>query len=254
MSSALYKYTAVAKALVFVVSWTAGLQSAVWAGPPFVTDDPEPVEFRHGEFYLASVYSHDKEGVSGTAPHFEANYGALHETQAHLIVPLAYNRSQEGSTQYGLGDIELGVKYRFLGETAARPQVGTFPLVEFPAGDSGRGLGEHRMRAFIPLWLQKSWGPWTTYGGGGYWYNPGPGNENHWFAGWVLQRRFSGKFTLGAELFHDARNAREGSDRTAFNAGAIVDFTERRHVLFSAGTDIHGENLLSLYGAYQLTF
>ena len=32
---------------------------ALFAGPPFVTDDPEPVEFRHFEIYLASVTSRD---------------------------------------------------------------------------------------------------------------------------------------------------------------------------------------------------
>ena len=25
-----------------------------WAGPPFTTDDPEPVEYQHWEVYLAS--------------------------------------------------------------------------------------------------------------------------------------------------------------------------------------------------------
>jgi len=26
------------------------------------------------------------------------------------------------------------------------------------------------VRGFLPLWLQKSWGRWTSYGGG-YWIN-----------------------------------------------------------------------------------
>ena len=30
-----------------------------------------------------------------------------------------------------------------------------------------RGLGNGRAWCKIPLWIQKSWGPWTTYGGGG---------------------------------------------------------------------------------------
>ena len=25
-----------------------------WAGPPFRTDDPEPVDYKHGEFYVAT--------------------------------------------------------------------------------------------------------------------------------------------------------------------------------------------------------
>jgi len=50
--------------------------SAVWAGPPFVTDDPETVEYRHGEFYISSTYSND-DGKEGTLPHLELNYGLL---------------------------------------------------------------------------------------------------------------------------------------------------------------------------------
>jgi hypothetical protein len=38
--------------------------------------------------------------------------------------------------------MELGVKYRFLHEdqNGCIPQVGIFPLVELPTGDSSRGL------------------------------------------------------------------------------------------------------------------
>ena len=31
-------------------------QLAAWAGPPFFTDDPEPADYKHGEFYVASQY------------------------------------------------------------------------------------------------------------------------------------------------------------------------------------------------------
>ena len=40
-----------------------------WAGPPFITDDPEPVELHHWEVYLTSMYWNGKSGAFGTAPH-----------------------------------------------------------------------------------------------------------------------------------------------------------------------------------------
>jgi hypothetical protein len=58
--------------LLFLISW-AILLPRVWAGPPFTTDDPEPVEYRHWEIYVASQLEHDKGGWSGTSPHFEIN-------------------------------------------------------------------------------------------------------------------------------------------------------------------------------------
>ena len=82
-----------------------------------------------------------------------------------MVVPLT---SVTPEAAHGLGDIELGVKYRFLSETARRPQIGIFPMLEVPSGDPRRGLGNGQVWARLPLWLQKSSGPWTTYGGAGY--------------------------------------------------------------------------------------
>lgn len=60
------------------------------AGPPFITDDPEPVEYRHAELYLASQFSYTGDGISGTGPLAEVNYGVIPDVQIHLIAPLAY--------------------------------------------------------------------------------------------------------------------------------------------------------------------
>jgi hypothetical protein len=62
---------------LLLVGWPlAGL-----AGPPFTTDDPEPVEYRHWEVYAASQHTKSAAGWSGTAPHFEVNYGAITNRQ-----------------------------------------------------------------------------------------------------------------------------------------------------------------------------
>ncbi len=228
-----------------------------WAGPPFFTDDPEPVEHLHWEVYLATQWAHDKEsGTSATLPHAEVNYGVLPDTQLHLIVPAAYSNPHDAAAQYGLGDIELGVKYRFIHEDEKgwRPQVGIFPIVDLPTGDSSRELGEGRARIFFPVWLQKSWGPWTTYGGGGYWYHPGKDNKNYWFAGWLLQRDLSEALTLGAEIFNSSPQAKGESDETGFNVGGILNLSDEHHILFSAGRDIKGPTTLFAYLAFQWTF
>ncbi len=226
----------------------------VWAGPPFVTDDPEPTEYRHWEIIVASVNSKDKEGLSGTAPHFEINYAVWPNVQLHLIVPFSYVSPNDDSSHYGFGDMELGVKYRFIQESKLFPQVATFPLVDVPTGNSSRGLGSGHVKVFIPIWVQKSWGPWTTYGGGGYWINPGSDNKNYWFVGWVVQRDLSEAITLGAEVFYNTPTAKGEDSRTAFNVGGVLNFTKDYHLLFSAGRDIYGQNRFSLYMGFQWTF
>ncbi|MBF0506148.1 MAG: hypothetical protein HQL09_04870 [Nitrospirae bacterium] len=230
--------------------------SAAWAGPPFVTDDPEPVEYKHGEFYVASVTNHNGDATSGTLPHFELNYGPLPDVHLHLITPFAYNKPRGHSMQWGYGDTELGVKYRFIHETEIIPQVGTFPVVELPSGDSTNGLGERRVRFLIPIWVQKSWGPWTVYGGGGYWHNPGPDNRNYWQTGGVVMRELSKVILVGAEVFNFTAKAKGNESETGFNIGAIINVTDDHHILFSAGRDFHGTNMntFNAYVAYQFTF
>ncbi|MBF0502465.1 MAG: hypothetical protein HQM09_20170 [Candidatus Riflebacteria bacterium] len=154
--------------VMFLISTTG------FAGPPFFTDDPEPVERNHSEFYLASQLVSDNAGQTGTLPQAEFNYGIGRELQFHVVTPYGFSRDR-GTDQVdrGYGDTEVGLKYRVKRESALSPQIGVFPLVELPTGDSKRGLGNGKAQIFVPIWLQKSWGPWTTYGGGGYWLNPG---------------------------------------------------------------------------------
>ncbi len=227
--------------------------SAAWAGPPFVTDDPEPVELHHWEFYAASEAAHDHSGTIGTLPHFEINYGAVSNLQIHAIFPIAFSRPNTGESTSGLGDIELGLKYRLVQESAGRPMIGLFPLVELPTGDSNRGLGSGQTQIFLPLWLQKSWGPWTSYGGGGYFVNPGSGNKDYWLAGWELQRDLGEALTLGGELFGTSPQTDGGSASISFNLGGQVNFGEKHHLLFSVGRCINQTPDLTAYVAYQLT-
>ena len=236
-----------------VVVGTLLLSAPVLAGPPYVTDDPEPVEYQHWELYLATQHEITRDGASGTLPHIEINYGALPNLQLHLIAPLAYARPSDGGTNYGPGDLELGAKFRFVQEGARMPMVGTFPMLEVPVGSETKGLGTGHLHGFIPLWLQKSIGPWTSYGGGGYWFNPGAGNRNYGYLGWQLQRHLSELATLGAELFYTTADRSGGSGNLRFNVGLILDFTQNHHLLVSAGRSIAGETRLQGYLAYQLT-
>ena len=229
------------------------LATRALAGPPYVTDDPEPVPFRNWEFYVAGTRATDGNDRTGDAPHFEVNYGAAPRLQLHLIVPLSFSRPGGGSTAFGLGDIEVGAKYRFVEESEGRPQIGTFPLVELPTGDATRGLGAGYVRAFLPVWLQKSFGRWTTYGGGGYWRNPGAGNRNWWFAGGQAQVQVTPSFAPGAEVYYQSPSEEGGRSEVRFNAGFVLDLGEHHHLLFSAGRAIHGCNCNQAYLAYLLT-
>ena len=134
--------------LAALVLWPA---AAVWAGPPFQTDDPEPVAYRHYEFYAFGALDGTRVETDASAPAMEFNWGALPDTHLHFIVPAAVVPSA-----MGLGDIETGVKYRFVHETDRLPMVGVFPMLELPTGNAAKGLGGGRTWYKAPLWAQKS--------------------------------------------------------------------------------------------------
>ena len=223
------------------------------AGPPFKTDDPVPVDLGHLEFYVFALGQHAPGDSSGQAPASEFNYGILPDTQFHIAAVLAYDRSAGAPIQRGFGDTEVGVKYRFVHETDAMPQISFYPIVEIPTGNADKGLGAGHTQVYLPIWIQKSWGPWTTYGGGGWWRNPGDGNRNWTFAGWLLQRDLGERATLGGELFHTTAATAGAPSSNGFDLGGQVNFGEKHHVLFSAGRNFSGQAQSYFYVGYQFT-
>jgi hypothetical protein len=221
------------------------------AGPPFLTDDPEPVEVKHWELYAASQWTAERHAASGTLPHIEVNYGALPGLQLHAIVPAALAWTSGSAAKYGVGDTELGAKLRFVDEVEAqwRPQIGIFPLLILPTGSKKPGLGEGNVQALLPLWVQKSFGPWTTYGGGGVHLAR---DDNAVVLGWLLQRAFSDAIAIGAEAFVTTPLNREPV-QLQLNLGTVINFSEHQHALLSAGPSFRTDAIGQAYVAYQLT-
>jgi len=242
---------------LLAVPWLACAAGLAFAGPPFQTDDPEPVELHHYEFYVATQQTLTSDGRSGTLPHFEFNYGAAPDVQLHLIVPVAFSHPSDGPRELGYGDTELGIKYRFVQEGDNTPMVGVFPIYLAPTGNEDRGLGNGRYQLFLPVWLQKHWDKWTTYGGGGYWINHASGAKNNWFFGWQLQRELTEQWTLGAEVFHRTEQAAGEGASSGFNVGGSFNPSEHHHILLSLGKGLQNAdatNKFSSYLAYQLTY
>ena len=231
------------------------------AGPPFRTDDPEPIDYQHYEFYTFTAGSHVTGDTSGVGPAWEFNYGLIPDGQFHVVAPLAFNSPQGGPQSFGYGDTELGFKYRFIQEDKQgwRPMVGTFPMLELPSGSQANGLGAGHTRLFLPIWVQKDLGnDWLTYGGGGYWINQDAtfGDRDYWFFGWLLQKQVTKQLAIGGEIFHQTSDNVMHKDSTGFNIGAVYDFDDHNHLLVSAGAGIQNNsstNTYSWYLGYQIT-
>ena len=111
-----------------------------------------------------------------------------HATAHHLSPLICATRGKPYCL--GQGDVEIGAKYRFIQES-------------------------------------ESLGPWTAYGGRGYWHNPGHTIQNNWFVAWKLQRDYTQGLTIGAGVSHQTVNGNGGDAQTGFKVGPIINFTER---------------------------
>ena len=120
-----------------------------------------------------------------------------------------------------------------------------------------RNLGTGHTHAFLPIWVQKSIGDWTTFAGTGYWINPGASNRNYWYFGWAVQRSITDNLSLGGEFFHQTATTVGGKDQTGFDLGLTYDLSEHDHLLLSVGPGIQNRsttNTFSYYAALQCTF
>ncbi len=183
----------------------------VWAqGPPYQTDDPTPVDYKHFEAYIFG-------GVSGTpvaygtlGPAFEFNWGAIPRVQLHVILPFGgsfptnnpiYAPSGEGPQTFGLTDMEFGVKLAIIKQTKYCPQIGTFTMMEIPTGSFVRGLGEGKTWYKLPVWLEKDIGPWTLDGGMGYALVRQVDFRDFLYGGFLVKREITKKLDFGVEVF-----------------------------------------------------
>ncbi|MFZ0432545.1 MAG: hypothetical protein WA879_01795 [Candidatus Acidiferrales bacterium] len=223
------------------------------AGPPFQTDDPTPVPYGNYEAYIFGSLARTPVETDPLGPAFEFNWGAIPNIQLHAILPLAgimpsnnslYFPAGVGPSAYGLTDMELGVKYGFLKQTARRPQIGIFPMFEIPTGNYSNGLGVGRVWYKLPLWVEKEFGPWSLVGGAGYAVVPQIQYNNYAYGGFLVKRVINKRLELSAEIFsHGAEGLATPQIRssTLIDAGGYYHFKrDGLQLLFAYGHSVAG--------------
>jgi hypothetical protein len=235
--------------ITFVVGVLLVFDSAQ-AGPPFVTDDPEPPPPGGWEINVPFILGRPSGRTEMDSPLFDLNYG-LPNVQLKLEIPIAVVHDDGDGTRAGAGDLLIGVKWRFLNNEQSKFQLGVYPQLLLPTGDRARGLGEGRSAFVLPLLAQKSWEKWTLYGNVGFWWQTAKKTRNYIYAGVVLEREINERLTLGAELFGSSPKERNGRSDVAFNIGGSLKLNEHINLLFTGGRDIVGDTHAIAYVGLQ---
>jgi hypothetical protein len=221
------------------------------AGPPFVTDDPEPPSPGGWEINVPFILEHASGETEMDAPLFDLNYG-LPDIQLKLEIPIKIVHEDGNDAAAGAGDALIGVKWRFLNDQRSQFQLGTYPQLLLPTGDHARSLGEGRAAFVLPLIAQQSWGKWMLYGNVGYWWQGAHETRDYFYAGAVLEREINERLELGVELFGNSPKERSGRSDVAFNVGGTWKLRQHLNLLFSGGRDIVGDTHAMAYIGLQL--
>ncbi len=222
------------------------------AGPPYVTDDPEPTGLGHWEIFNFIAATHIP-GETDTEAGVDFNYGAAKDLQLTLVVPAAF----QDWDRAGAGSLELGAKYRIVHQRggAWTPDIAVFPRLFTPA--SSERFGSTRFSLLLPVWAQKDWGPWSAFGGGGYTINPGRGQRGFWIGGAGVSRQIGERWSLGAEVFYQGANADDARAFAGVNMGATYRLSDRWTLMGSVGPGLDGgraEGGYDFYAALDATY
>ncbi|MFP5206128.1 MAG: hypothetical protein ACLGSH_12280, partial [Acidobacteriota bacterium] len=200
-------------------------------GPPYQTDDPVPVDYKHYEFYIFGGADGTPVEMDSVGPAFEFNWGAKPRVQFHAILPWgSINPSNSrvyapaaglGPSAFGLTDMELGAKIAYIKESKYFPQIGTFTMFEMPTGSYDKGLGVGKVWYRLPIWLQKNIGPWLLDGGAGETVAPQVQYRDFAYGGFLLKYTFPGdRLEFGGEVF---AHGKEGFATPQTQASTLID-------------------------------
>ena len=223
------------------------LMTPAVAGPPFVTDDPKPTDYKQYEIYLFTGGTATRDGTGGSAG-IDFNYGAAPDLQLTAVVPLGFDSPAGGRTTTGLGNIELAVKYRFLHQEEFGWSVAVFPRLFLPRGSPA--VGERHASLLLPIWIGKDWGDWSAFGGGGCAINRGGDSQDFCLTGWALTRQVLPDLQIGAELTYRTADTRGERAATGVGAGFIYDLGEHYHLMGSFGPGIQNASETDRYSWY----
>lgn len=243
------RWMMVAATTAYAALWA----TPAFAGPPFLTDDPDTTPRGEYEILLFATGNTTADGDEGEYG-LDFNYGGGDDLQLTAAVPVSYASLSGASRQSGLGNIELAAKIRVLHQATSGWDVAVFPRVFLP---SGSDLGDQHASLLLPIWIGREGENWSTFGGGGCALNRGDDSQDYCVAGWALTRQVLPNLEVGGEVFHQTADTRDGFASTTLGFGGTYDLNDHVHFLGYVGTGLHNRDetgRTSWYGSVLFTF
>lgn len=223
---------------LLLVAWCGDAK----AGAPFVTDDPGIPEQGQFDLYL---FTNGAVGEAGDALGLELNYAATGDLQLTASIPT----SNEGGGR--LGNSELAAKYRFVRQEDFGWDVAVAPRLFLPSTENAGS------KIFIPVWLGRNFGKWSTFGGGGCAINDQTRGRNYCLGGGAVTYEVSRALSMGAEVFRQGAESAGDFSSTGIGVGLQYAAGKNLQLLTSLGPrfeDVTGNTEVGWYISLLLSY
>jgi hypothetical protein len=244
-------YRAIASALsalVVVICIVSTLQAAR-AETPFLIEDPSTLP--PGRWESFTSYQRDVNALGGTSrvPQVELHSGLRNDLLLHVDLPYEQIMRGTDARATGLGDLGIGLKYRFAQGKGDGLTAAFFPQMTIPTGNALTGLGSGKPTYEFPLWVQRTTGATTICVGGGFSLNPVPGGRTSSFGGLLVHRDFGSRWMLGAEVLAKGPESVDEVATTTVNLGASYHASPNFGFLARVGRTVSGRRADNIYVA-----
>jgi hypothetical protein len=214
--------------LALCVTWLCLASAPAFAGPPYLSDDPQPTDNLHYEIYAYTLGTTTAAGTVGQGG-IDFNYGAAPDLQLTAVLPPGFAGGPETATAFGMSNVQLAAKYRFLHQGDAGWDVAVFPRLFLPA--SSAAIGDTEPSLLLPIWVQRDFGGgWSTFGGGGCVVSA---RRSHDICqtGAVLAYQLLPKLQLGVEAYYQTADGIGTPASSSLGLGLRYDLDDTYHLL-----------------------
>lgn len=220
----------------------------------FFMDTPVVLPYERVSLDFHSSLSQINNGSAVNIPALMANVGVYPDVQFFAAVPATLAAPKKLPSQYGYGDVRLGVKYRFVHETETLPSIALYPKITLPSGDAAKGLGNRTWIGRFPVWIQKKFGMWKITTGGGYYVNQAKQERNYPFGGVLIQLQVTKYLMLGNEFVAEGIVNRNNRAKLISNFGGSYFFNPNSFLAFSIGHSIAGSKKFVAFLGYGIAW
>lgn len=193
------------------------------------TDDPGTVAPKSVEIEISGEYAKSAEGGE-TALSLTATTGILSSLDFGLTIPYTITDPDVGGGESGIGDLEAGLKFRFLEGAGARPALAVTAGATIPTGNEEKGFGSGTVDLSAALVAGFAFEPVSIY------LNVGYGRLNNadtdagdradiFSASAVVEWAVTEPLALNAEFLYESPGADGDNVLLAATAGAAYAFS-----------------------------